>query len=301
MNILAAIRAILAGTAVSELYAAVVADAVANQILPNLQKQLASDPDNERTQRLIEAFKPMADPRGAEARRVGEQAWKILEFVTRTRGLGMNESEDVAQEMIKTFYEKSLWSKFNPETGPEGLLKFLKNSVHMHAQWKIRDMTRQRKHEMTTLDRNEEDDEGDPLEQVPGSTGESVTRELVEKDIVKDLRQHIFSKFKKPYQREMFELWMDAAGSSGKVNLNQEVAKPIADKYGIGFSTVTESIQQMKKEMARHMSREGSMSVASSNRTGSKTDRVAYSEFRRRIADWVLPRNALCRKVLLAD
>ena len=295
MRILAAIRAILARFSVDELYNTMAHDVITNHIIPDLKKRDA-DPE------LIAMYEKYADPINRLSKKFGEFMGNATANTLRSRGMGEDDIQDAAQEIITKFYKKSKWNRFRPDTGPEGFLKFLAYIAKQESLAFVMSKSRRWEREVQLVPIDEDDTEFEErLQSRAIKNPASFLDEVMTKDTIQDLRKYMSRHLKKEWQREIFDQWMDMLSRGSRVNLNQDLVNPISEEYGIPFSTVRSKIQDLKKLMVRFFKTQYDFSsLRASERVASLglTERVAYSAYRRVIADWVLPSNPLCRRVL---
>jgi len=297
-KIFATIRRMLAGVAVADLFNSVAHDIIKNHILPGLREE---DADS----KLIEMYERYSNPRNSVASKYGNDISKNVATVLRARGFTSEDDvQDASQQIITKIYEKKKWKRFHPETGPVGLFKFLLYMARQDSLAYVKKRLRHREREIQlTQTHGEDDNEFEEREMAKAiDEPENFLRDVMDRDTLRDLGKFMRGHLKKDWQRELFTEWMRVVASGSRINLNRDLAEPVADKFGISFSTVTDKIQQFKKLMARFFKTQYDFApLRASERVAGLglIDRVVYAEYRRRLSDWVLPSSPLCRRVLL--
>jgi hypothetical protein len=148
----AALRKILALERAHESLGAVVQDAIGKVILPRLKKMAQSSRDPSKYEALIAEYREYADPRNSKSRVFADYAEEIVDSVAR-RYNRSNDAETVAQDMATLFYTnpREMTSfdvpRFDPETGPVGLVKYWRHILNNKAMYAFRELTRKSPYE----------------------------------------------------------------------------------------------------------------------------------------------------------
>lgn len=302
MNFFAAVRYILASSTGEETLSDLAVDIIKEQILPPLLEEAEGEGmDAIEARDLVELYSDYT--RGKHAKDFGRQAFSIFRKMGSFAGLDDDSIADMAQDFALYVLGRELWETFKTiDNGPESFAAWFNNAARLFAKWKARDKSRKLKRELG-LHKRDEDDTSEVIENfedIHQRRPDSPIELLTMRDVRRDLRKAIKKKFRDGVHLQMFDLWMDELAKirySGKLNLLNKVIKPMEDKTGLASGTLFAYSADIKKFMLKHFKDELGLDVRMRG-IASVTDRVAYSEYRRSMAAWVLSGNPIVRMSL---
>ena len=291
MRLFIALRAVLARESAADLINAAAHDAIQRWYLPEATgelKKARSDRDRAFWSGIVRLFEEYSNPRSTKGRHFGNQSAKKLIGVARAYGLGEEDILDMTLQIIEDFYQKKWWKRLRVKDGPEGLVKFMTSLFGTNAKWRARDIATHQQRERTLAPT--EDDEG-----IPTPTG---LETVGEKELMKIITKAVRKRFKKPYQRGLFNAWMKSLQKYGStLNMDKHVYLPVADKFGVSKKTLSYNILRMRKEIASVLNQIGYEGVPKRFLGSSEfdvVDSVTCSEFIRRLARWILAGTSCC-------
>lgn len=286
---------------------------ITDEILPRLEKKLAvarTDNDKARIGALIEEYGKYANPRNPEGKIYSKTAANIVRTLAQRAKLGEDETEDLMQKLALDFFQplraggndlRDVLTKFDEMGGPLALNRLWMHVVDLRTRYHIREVIRLYKEKTYDLRENEEGEELDPISQVPAP---SRVDEGYIQQVMKDLSEYIHSKVKNPKIVEIFDRWFELAQEKGadKVDMKHDVFMPMTEEGRLSiirkgvptnttYSTFNEQWIGVKRLIVQFFEKElGGEVVPKIKRVLhlSSAEILAYEEFRRRLAVWML-------------
>jgi hypothetical protein len=276
-----------------ELLNAVAHAIIKDHILPRLKDKVKSGKPG--AAELVKMYEDYTGT-GARAEIFGAQAFKAIESTVARYGLGPDKLDDFIQELVEDIYQRQTWKSFTTiEKGFESFAAWFTDAARNRARNESRELTVRNR--MVHMEPTEEG-EGDPLENVPGRPSDPMEA-LVSEEVRRDLREFIRRTFKKPAYVELLDAWLEAIDRYGSgLNIREHVLPAIADQTGLDEGTLYGYIKQMRAPMAQFFKREYNLRVPIAASDLRLTDRLVYTEYRRRMAGWVLSGNPVLRIIM---
>lgn len=293
MRVFIALRAILARESAADLINAAAHDAINRWYIPEAKKKLKSargERESSFWEDIIRLFEEYSNPRSAKGRHFGNQAAKKLVGIAKSYNLSEEDIMDMTLQIIEDFYAKNWWNRFNVKDGPVGLVKYMTSIFGKNARYRARGISLHHQREQTRAPA--EEGEETPIERTPAKGIPTGLETMGERELTKIMKSSIYKKFRKPFQRDLFDTWMKALQKYGSgLRYKEHVYSPIQAKHGVGKSTLFDTIRSMRKEIASVLSKlgyEGLPKQLASSSDLSLTDSVACAELVRRLARWVV-------------
>jgi hypothetical protein len=170
------------------------------------------------------------------------------------------------------------------------LIKWLTVLFFRNAKWRARDISKHHQREMT-LAPHDDDDDVNPIEREPDRDKSESMDEMSERELFKIMKDAVYRKFTKPYQRALFDAWMEAMETYGnRLVFKRHVFPAIMDEYGTPITTLTDNILQMRKVVANALSKMGYDRIPKKFLSFDVgiVDRVACYGYIRRLSRWVV-------------
>ena len=304
LKIFAALKVLVAKTGSS--LGAVAAMAIRDNFIPRLEKELDSESDPVRQEKIQETLKRWKSAMGSS--RWEYMAHSMVETAAAgwhrdsdpdERTLGPSFADDIEQETAYVFFSdqrmKTVFEKFDPMGGPKAFVNYwnavLRNAVSNTARKFLKE---EPEHHFG--------ERGGP-DEIPARKESTELDERAMQDAKAGLDRYIAEKFsggRHELERLVYQTWMDAAAKSGagSVFLSRDVLPVVygemKDKgFSISSSTVYNAWNDVAKTIARYFRNELGMPLSNRTKRNLKlAERLAYSEYRRRLAAWVLGRGS---------
>lgn len=305
MRFFAAIRYILARIDGPDVLNALAHQMLKEHILPPIEEEAESEGlDGMEAREILEIYEPYLDERSSRGQLFGVQAFKVIKTVSQRYNIDDSGLDDLIMQFVQDVYSRRSWKDYRtPEKGPENFASWFTGIARLDAMSNARNMSTREKREVRPSPRD--DDEGDdPMERMedpsqkrPGSEMEM----LSEKEVMRNLRRFVNSKLRGETQLAIFDAWMKELVKKDfrKVNLRSDVLKPLAESLGLREPTLYQYSRDVKKAIAQFFAKEYQRTVRAGIKFASVEDSVAYVEYVRRMAAWVLPQNPIQRMLLL--
>ena len=302
MRFFAAIRYILAQADGVDLFNAAAHDTIEKHIIPILNRQARKGVKG--AEELVDMYKDYL--RGSRSRIFGVQAFKAIRQVAGRYNFAEEDLDELISKLFEDYYRRKSWKALIQDKkrwttiilrGPEAFASWFTNVVRLAAMSNARDISYHYQHEKSI--EPEEEDDSNPIERIEDEGGDPLDA-LVEKEVQQELSKYIKREFSnKPVHMKLFEAWMEGLKRQGAgLNLRQKILKPLSDKLGVPEGTLYHNVGELKKAIAQFFAREYGVRVRA-NVTGSIEQVLTYTEYRRRIAAWVLPKSEVLRRLLL--
>lgn len=299
----AALRRFLAVDHIEQMFTAIAQEAIQSDILPELREMADRETSEEKRQAIqsnMAMFERYANPNGSEGRLFGQTGASVIYGIVKQFGLGHSDADDVAQDIAAYFYNPKIqretnlrkFLSHNPNGTPIEFNRFFGHIVKRHALWRSREIGKTLRPERQP--RRDDEDQRDEMENVPAPTQEMGEREFYE-HFYEEMREHIYANFNKPWEREMFDMWLKMI-PEGRPNMKTDIYPTIEEKYGKKPSTQFTVWIEMQRAIAKFFEEQTGKRLPSAIKRKlhlSSADFVAYGEFRRRLSVWLLPKQ--CR------
>jgi hypothetical protein len=302
----AGLRLVLAYTNLEKMNIGAIAHQfIRDTIIPSLQKRkekAKTDTDIDRYDRLIEQYELYSNMRNPEAKVFDSVAANIIRHRAQQSSLNDEDTEDLMQTLALGFFQplrvdgndlRQTMEKYmkDQEKGPLFLKNYWAHIVDLRTQYFIREW--KRKHKETTF-RREENDEGDELDPMVNIRAPSQIDEGYVRQVMKDLENYVHKNVRNSKYSELFDVWFDLAQKKGadKVRMDKDVYSVLRDRGFEGTEpTFNYHWMEVKRIIARFFQKElegeGYNGIKKILRMSS-VEFVAYTEYRRRLAAWVL-------------
>ena len=302
----------------------IVHDLIQDEFIPRLRKRLRTvktDNDKERIQSLISEYEKYSDPKTQESKIFGKMAANNVRNLSQRARLSDEEMEDLTQNLAVDFFLslekqevlrkkrqdevvpkrqkgkpqgknlKEVMLGFDEMGGPLALNNLWGHVTTLRTQYRIREVQRLYKEKVFEMEKGEEGEERDPISQVPAP---SMVDESYVRQVMSDMISSIHKKVKDPEMSGMFDLWLDVAQDKGanRVDMKNDVYKVLEDKgYDASPRTMERWWLELKRMIVDFFDKELEGDVSFQVRKllhVSSAEVVAYVEFRRRFAAWML-------------
>lgn len=274
-------------------------------LIPKLEKmaELAkTDVDRDRIDRLIAEYKKYSDTTKSESKIFSKSAATVVRQLAARGRIDESEMEDLMQQLAMDFFQPLKAGgamlldpdRFNVMGGPLALNKLWMHVVDMRTRYRIRETHRKNPY-LLKKEESTETDEGemreDPVERVqaPSRVDESYIRQVM-KDLVGFMHSHLRSQEK----IGVFDKWMEVAQEKGadRVDMKHDVYAALQDEgYTATPSTMAWWWLEIKKLIVQFFDKELEGEVSGQVRRMlrvSSIDILAYEQFRRQFAAWIL-------------
>ena len=318
----AGLRLVLAYTDLEKMnLGSVVWQFIREDIIPKLQKKLDSaTTDNEKARlvSLIEEYEKYSTPGSPEARLYNKTAANIVRTLAQRSSMSDEDAEDLMQQLAVDFYvslpsqaiqrkqergEKPSAKSPSGHTladyisttdimgGPLAINKMWMRNVQFRTQFRIRELQRRHQEQIVDMQETDEGEELSPMSLVraPSQIDEGYVRQ-----VMKDLETYVHKNVRNSKYSELFDVWFDLAQKKGadKVRMDRDVYSVLRDRGFEGTEpTFNYHWMEVKRIIARFFQKElegeGYNGIKKILRMSS-VEFVAYTEYRRRLAAWVL-------------
>lgn len=300
LKIIACLRRMFAVDRAYEALGAVMTSAVSDIYIPELHRlaeKAKSQSERENIQALIEEYKPYADPRTPQGRDFAEVAARVIGNTAKRYTSGTVEVEDAVQKIAEDFAGAlpravETLMKFDPKNGPVKLNHYWARTLNLHAEYVFRELDRKsfQKHKVVMQD--EEGEAADPYRNTPSHEQSDLEEFIVDmKDYVhKNIKRFADDAYMADIAIEIFDLWMKLVDRFG-LDVDSDKVKPaweaMRKKKGesSGRTIFYDGWNTMKKAIKAYMVEEKRHSRAAGK---TAAERVAFAEFRCRLAKWIL-------------
>jgi hypothetical protein len=299
-SIFAALRRLFAGPRNSLGYIAL--DAIRNNIMPRLSgkmKEAGNPAEKEKIQEMIDLWKHWSNESHADSRKWDDIAANTARAFASKYHFSSQDEEDIIQEAALRISSRDslgkVFNEFDPMTGPQGFMNWWKTVLYNAMYTVSRDFERHQPEHFF----GERADV--PIENVSTSGGGLDSNALQE--IRMDLDRHIERKFHADDTALMvYKAWMDEAEEKGAEGIvfSRHVLKKVEDalkkkKMTHGKSTINNAWLRVQKAIKDFFRGEEAMELSAQTNPRQASnlklaDRLAYMEYRRRLAAWVLGR-----------
>lgn len=304
-KIFAALRVLVAKSGSS--LGAVAVMAIRDNFIPRLEKELASEDDPVRQEKLQVVLALWKNAMGSSrweymAHSMVETAaakWH-LDSDSGERTLGPSFADDIEQETSYAFLSsqrmKSAFDKFDPMGGPKAFVNYW-NAVLLNA------VSNTARKFLTEEPEHHHGERGGP-DELPARKESTELDERAMQDAKAGLDRYVAEKLSRGPLADagplLYKAWMDAAMERGAdgVSLSRDVLpvvqKKMMDKrLAIGKSSLYEYWRSVARVIVRYFEEEMEMPISLRTKRNLKVaERLAYSEYRRRLAAWVLGRGS---------
>lgn len=268
----------------------VVLDIIQREVLPKLntdKKRAKSDKEKESIQEEIDEWEIWGDRRTPEGRSWNTEAAKIVGSIGKTLFLTESQKEDVAQDIVSSFYgrDQKLLKKLALSTGgPEGMMSFFKRMIIDKTRDIVRAMRKtniQKDRLIVPLETDERD-----LKDVLHKTETDLTKEELQ-SMRKDMKKWVKPKLSKQ-GRILFDMWWKEAEKVGPEKVNFSKIRPIWIKRS-GATNLSDNWIRIKKQMAKYLKEVEGLDLSPRAKRKLKISEVIATNFiRRRFATWML-------------
>lgn len=307
-KLFAAIRYLLRATTLGDSLGEIAINGIKDDILPRLTKDIKDEKDEARRtemEAVAKLWEHFTDKSEADSRIWRNIAAKQVRENTQKMKLSPDFAADVEQTLAMNFLTQSrykdVFTKFNPMKGPSSLAGYWITVIGRQAFVVARDMM---KAQMGWgLGQQMEEGEGDEgerrpvLEQIADPRRQDA---FLEAEIMSEMKSELDAAIKSQFGRNKiamltYAMWMDLATKKGAddINFRRDITIPLVEKLAAHGKPVGKSIipQTWKKVVVAILKFFEEHDVHISNRVKDKmkvAERVAYDEYRMRMASWVL-------------
>jgi hypothetical protein len=301
-NIFAALRRLFAGPRNSLGYIAL--DAIRSNIMPRLSgkmKEVGNPAEKEKIQEMMDLWKHWSNESHADSRKWDDIAANTARAFAAKYHLSSQDEEDIIQETALRISSRDslgkVFNEFDPMIGPHGFMNWWKTVLYNAMYTVSRDFERHQPEHML----GERSDIS--VEDVSTSGGGLDSNAL--REIRKDLDSHIERKFHGDETALIvYNEWMDKADQIGAEGIvfSRHILKKVEEKLKkkkmtYGKSTINNAWIRVQKAIKDFFRGEEAMSISAQTKPRQSVasnlklaDRLAYVEYRRRLAAWVLGR-----------
>jgi hypothetical protein len=308
-KIFASLRRLLAVERSFKVLGAVASDAIEKVVIPALQKMANSArTSNEKIkyEALIGEYREYTDSKNPKAEEFAFIAEKVISGFAHRYTRGMQDAEEVAQNIASNFYTKPTWMqsfespRFDARKGPTALKHHWATILHNQTAMEFRELAKKAPVDMGV-------DEGgvyDSYRNFEAPKEETYLDKQMYDEILSDLKKYIERSVNRFGYRgklvpEVFRRWLSLASEKGAdgINFLRDIAEPMmADlkrkKKDIPAKTpITDAWPIIKKLVAQFFEEELDSRISDRVKERlhlSAQDIVSYDVFRIKIARWVL-------------
>lgn len=307
-NLFAALKMLIAETGSS--LGSIAFKVIRTDFIPRLEKSLKSgEGDTDKVQKALDSWQPYMEGKG-ESGEWEKIARSVLKFQSRRFKLGDTADDDIEQEAVIEFLTnpkvKAVFRSFDPIGGPEAFKKYWSDVVEKLTYRMARNMKRHglEHHFGTRI----EDAENPAVDDLAAPKDFSDIDAKVMRDIEAEMDQYVKKALAgKAAALMVYEKWMELAEEKGpdEITFSRDIEPQVIEELGKkgkenSHGTVSGAYQQMGRVIAKFFKEERDMPIpsrlkehlriskAESIKGLSVAERLAYSEYRRRLAAWVL-------------
>jgi hypothetical protein len=294
-NIFAALKVLIARTGSS--LGTVALSVIREDFIPRLSKQ-ANDERNpakqEEIRETLKLWNVYADEKASESKTWEKIALKTINDTIRKFHLSQDSADDIEQDVaVKMFSEsrmEGIFQKFNPADGPLAFMSYwktvLSNMIHIAARGFYR---QEPEHQFGLRDVNVEVSSPKKLTELDEQTMSEVKAGL-DHFIAQRLSDN-------PVAIMIYKTWMALAERKGadEINFSEDIQPKINrilkdKKMPSSRGTLYWAWKLVVKTIVQYFEDELKVPVSRQMKRLKLAERLAYSEFRRRLAAWVLGR-----------
>jgi hypothetical protein len=295
-NIFAALKVLIARTGSS--LGTVALSVIRDDFIPRLSKQ-ANDEDNPAKQdemrETLKLWNVYADEKTHESKTWEAIALKTINDTIRKFHLSQDSADDIEQDVaVKMFSEsrmEGIFKKFNPADGPMAFMSHWKTVLFNMTMIAARDFYRQEpEHQFGLRDVDVEVSSPKQLTELDEQTMSEVKAGL-DRFIAQRLSDD-------PAAIMEYKMWMVLAEQKGadEINFSKDIQPRVErllkdKKLPHSHGTITNAWRLVVKTIVQYFEDELNVPISHQMKRQLKlAERLAYSEFRRRLAAWVLGR-----------
>ena len=302
-KIFAAIRALIARQGSS--LGAIAVNAIREDFIPRLEKMLAEETNpgkKESIQDAMDVWEPYKRGTSSASSEWEDIASKAARDAASLVMLSPSMTEDIEQQIASYFYSKPTWEgvfdKFDPMGGPRTFMKWWRVLVYNAARRTAKLFKRKElEHHLGVRLQNVDEDTGEERLVAPRTHTE--LDEQVMQDDLDGLDKYVTTKLsREPAAALVYRMWMDLIErkEADEIVFSRDILPAALEELkskGVDAkkSTIYASWKKMARTIIQYFEDELHKPVSKHMKKSLKlAERLAYSEYRRRLAAWVLGR-----------
>jgi len=282
---------------------AIALSAIADNFIPRLKARLAkeNDPDSrKKIEEVIASWEHYIDHSSPDSKMWENIAAKTVRDMVVKFRLNPNLADDVEQQAAYDYYSEprmhGLFDKFDPMGGPSAFMRWWKTLMFTFAGGKARDLKREEQRQHPSY---QEQSEGGTsmIDLVPSPKTISEFDEDRMAEIKQDLDAFIAKRLgRNPASILSYKVWLDLAesGNPSQIRFSRDIVPTVSGllkkkNLPASSSTINNAWDDVKRTITEFFKKELDTPIPRDLMKSLRVaERVAYSEYRRRLAAWIL-------------